>query len=71
MNVYDYWDASVLQADIATKETLALNNVLESFANSIKNSWVDAFVDSMVLVRFVEPAGLPFSLAFRRLEETV
>ena len=51
VNVYDYWDASVLQADIATKETLALNNVLESFADSIKNSWVDAFVDSMVLVR--------------------
>ena len=51
MNVYDYWDASVLHADIATKETLALNNVHESFADSIKNSWVDAFVDSMVLVR--------------------
>ena len=51
VNVYDYWHASVLQADIATKETLALNNVLESFADSIKNSWVDAFVDSMVLVR--------------------
>ena len=51
MNVYDYWDASAIQADIATKEILALNNVLESFADSIKNSWVDAFVDSMVLVR--------------------
>ena len=51
VNVYDYWHASVLQTDIATKETLALNNVLESFADSIKNSWVDAFVDSMVLVR--------------------
>ena len=42
---------SAIQPDIATKETLALNNVLESFADSIKNSWVDAFVDSMVLVR--------------------
>ena len=50
-NVYDYWDASTIQADIATKETLALNNVLESFADTIKNSWVDAFVDSMALVR--------------------
>ena len=38
MNVYDYWAASAIQADIATKETLALNNVLESFVNSIKNS---------------------------------
>ena len=51
VNVYDYWDASAIQADIATKETLALNNVLESFADSIKNSWIDAFVDSMVLLR--------------------
>ena len=52
VNVYDSWDASTIQADIATKETLALNDVLESFADSIKNSWVDdAFVDSMVLVR--------------------
>ena len=51
VNVYDYWDASAIQADIATKETLALNNVLESFADSIKSAWVDAFVDSMVLVR--------------------
>ena len=46
-NVYDYWDASTMQADIVTKETSALNNVLESFADTIKNSWVDAFVDSM------------------------
>ena len=57
VNVYDYWDASVLQADIATKETLALNNVLESFADSIKNSWVDAFVNSMVLVLSWIPQG--------------
>ena len=42
---------SAIQADIATEETLALNNVLKSFADSIKNSWVDAFVGSMVLVR--------------------
>ena len=40
-----------MQADIATKESLALNNVLESFAETIKNSSVDAFVDSMTLVR--------------------
>ena len=38
VNVYDYWDASAIQADIATKETLALNNVLESFADSIKSA---------------------------------
>ncbi|XP_068756624.1 uncharacterized protein [Montipora capricornis] len=50
-NVRDHWDASTIQADIATKETLALNNVLESFAETIKNSWVDTFVDNMVLIR--------------------
>ena len=60
MNVYDYWDASVLHADIATKETLALNNILESFADSIKNSWVDAFADSMVLVRSWDRQGSRF-----------
>ena len=50
-NVHDYWDASTIQADIVTKETLALNNVLESFDETIKDLWVDAFVDSMVLIR--------------------
>ena len=44
VNVYDYWDALVLHADIATKETLALNNVLESFADSIKNSCLEETV---------------------------
>ena len=29
-NVYDYWDASTMQADIATKETLALKGNLHS-----------------------------------------
>lgn len=50
-NVHDYWDASLIQADIVTEETLALNNVLESLAETIKDLWVDAFVDSMVLIR--------------------
>ena len=47
--IFDYWDALAMEADIATKETLALNNVLESFADTI-NSWVDALVDSMALI---------------------
>ena len=46
----DYWDSSVIGADIATKETLALNNALRSFGNTVRNSWVDAFVDSQVLL---------------------
>lgn len=50
-NINDYWDATTLHADIATKETLALNNVLITFGDTIKNSWVDAFVDSQTLIR--------------------
>ena len=46
----DYWDLSVIGSDIATKETLALNNALQSFGNTVRNSWVDAFVDSQVLL---------------------
>ena len=34
-----------------TKETLALNNVLQSFRDTVRNSWVDAFVDSQTLLR--------------------
>ena len=41
---------SVIGSDIATKETLALNNALQSFGNTVRNSWVDAFVDSQVLL---------------------
>ena len=37
-NVHDFLDASTIQADIATKETLALNNALESFAETIKKT---------------------------------
>ena len=46
----DYWDPCVVWADIAPKETLALTNVLQSFRNTVRNSWVDAFVDSQVLL---------------------
>ena len=45
----DYWDPCVVGAGIATKETLALNNVLQSFGNTVRNSW-DAFVDSQDLL---------------------
>ncbi|CAH3157018.1 unnamed protein product [Porites lobata] len=50
VSTFDYWDSSVIGADIATKETLALNNALQSFGNTVRNSWVDAFVDSQVLL---------------------
>lgn len=56
-NVCDYWDPKVLGLDIATKETLALNNVLQSFEGRIRNSWVDAYVDSQTLLRCWERQG--------------
>ena len=46
----DCWDSSVIGADIATKDTLPLNNALQSFGNTVRSSWVDAFVDSQVLL---------------------
>lgn len=46
----DYWDPCVVGADIATKESLALNNVLQSFRNTVRNSWVDPFAESQVLL---------------------
>ena len=36
--------------DIATKEALALNKVPRSSSGSIRNSWVDAQVDNMVVI---------------------
>ena len=46
----DFLPDSHLHCDIATKEALALANVLESFDPLISNSWVDVSVDSMVLL---------------------
>ena len=46
----DYWPDSSFHYDIATKEALALANVLDSFASSISNSWVDVYVDSTALL---------------------
>lgn len=37
-------------SDIAVKEALALANALSSIADTIKNSRVDVFVDSSVLI---------------------
>ena len=50
INICDYWEPHNIGADIATKDILALNNVLQSFGNNIRSSSVDAFVDSQVLL---------------------
>ena len=51
INICDYWAPHNIGADIATKDTLALYNVLQSFGSNIGNSWVDTFVDSRILLR--------------------
>ena len=51
INTCDYWEPRNIGADIATEDTLALKNVLQSLGSNIRNSWVDAFVDSQVLLR--------------------
>lgn len=53
---------------------MALNNVLESFADTIKNGWVDAFVDSTALVRSWNGQGSRsqlLSCALKKLFETM
>ena len=48
--VADYWTDPHISASINVKETLALANVLASFADHIRNSRVDVFVDSKTLI---------------------
>ena len=45
----DYWSGEILSSDIAVKEALALSNALSSFGLTIKDSRVDAYVDSSAL----------------------
>ena len=53
----DYWPNSIVPQDIATKEALALANVLQSFASQISGSWVDVFTDSQALIQSWEKQG--------------
>ena len=51
MVISDYWRDDDLTKDIVTKEALALSRVLSAFADHIKNSLVDVYVDSLSLVQ--------------------
>ena len=53
----EYWPNSIVPQDIATKEALALANVLQSFASQISGSWVDVFTDSQALIQSWEKQG--------------
>ena len=45
-----YWPDEALSSDITVKEAVALANALTSFADTIKNSRVDVYVDSSPLL---------------------
>ena len=49
VNVADYWTESERNLDINTKEAMALNKVLLSFSDAVKNTRVDAVVDNKAL----------------------
>ena len=51
VEISDYWDHATRSKDIVVKESLALANVLLAFQDSIRNSWIDVFSDSEVLVK--------------------
>lgn len=46
----DYWPDEVVSSHNTIKEALPLANALSSFADTIKNSRVDVFVDSSELI---------------------
>ena len=46
----DYWPDEVESSHNTVKEALPLSNALSSFADTIKNSRIDVFVDSSVLI---------------------
>ena len=51
VEISNYWDHATRSKDIVVKESLALANVLLAFQDSIRNSWIDVFSDSEVLVK--------------------
>ena len=48
--ISDYWTDEEREFDIATREALALDKALASFANLLQNAWVDACVDNRAVV---------------------
>ena len=49
INICDYWQPRIIVINIASKETLALNNVLQPFGDIVRNSWVGAPVHILFL----------------------
>ena len=46
----NYWTKEEQELDISTEKALALDKVLLSFSDSLKNAWVDGLVDNQSVV---------------------
>lgn len=57
LSTSDYWTTEEQKCDIATKEAVALNKVLLSFAPRLRNTWVDANVDNQAVVHAWQSQG--------------
>ena len=62
----DYWTKEEQELDIPTKEALALDKVLLSFADSLKNAWVDGLVDNQSVVYSWQRQGRGRSMSLNR-----
>ena len=49
IKICDYWQPRIIVINIASKETLALNNVLQPFGDIVRNSWVGVLVHVLFL----------------------
>ena len=48
--IRDFWPVDQHHLHINVKETLALANALDAFSSSLRDSWVDVYTDSQVLI---------------------
>lgn len=65
----DYWTEEQ-ELDISTKESLALDKILLSFSDSLKNAWVDGLVDNQAVVHSWQRQGgrsMPLNRAIKKL----
>ena len=66
----DYWTKEEQELDISTKEALALDKVLLSFSDSLKNAWVDGLVDNQAVLYSWQRQGgrsMPLKRAIKKL----
>jgi len=49
-HVSDYWSPEELRLDITTREAIALERVLLTFPDIVRDAWVDALVDNQAVI---------------------